>query len=487
MNAPPWVSMLVLAPLLVALATMRMRDEAARRQLAIVTSAIVLAGSVALAYATWSSTAPIAFEDVSQPFFGARWHLGLDALSAPFLPLAALVSFLVFVASPKSSLEGRMLPALLLTEAATLGVVSSIDAACLALFWVTSLVPAAFVMNAPKDHPARRAYLIFLVTGAIPLVLAVGLVANDRMLTGLADPFDLSLASPRVSLFRQPLIFVLVAAALGVRKAVFPLHSWLPALASEGPGPITILLTGTHLGAFLAGRMLLPLVPETAAQFLPIFADVALFSALYGAVLATGQRNLRRMLGFVVMSQMSLILVGIGEANPASLHGAFLQMIALGLTSTGLFLTLLQLEARTGTTDIQALGGGLAHRMPRLAGGFFALCLAAVGFPGTLMFISEDLLLHGLLDAHPVEGSILLVVTVLNGITLLTAHFRTFFGKPRRISTAPDLHPRETLGLAVVLLAVLVLGLFPTPLLTLRAPLVTSLATSHPTAEHHHP
>ena len=485
MSSLPLLSMLVLAPMLAALVTMRVRDEAARRQVAIVTSASVLAGSVALAYATWSSTSPIAFEDVTRSLLGARWHLGLDALSAPFLPLAALVSLLVFVAAPKNSLEGRMLPALLLTEATTLGVVTSIDAACLALFWVTSLLPAALVMNASKDHPARRAYLIFLATGSIPLVLAILLVVQDRLLAGLAHPFDLSLASTPVSLSRQPLIFVLVAAALGVRKAVFPLHSWLPALASDGPGPITILLTGTHLGAFLAGRMLLPLVPETAAQLLPIFADVALFSALYGAVLATGQRNLRRMLGFVVMSQMSLILVGVGEANRASLHGAFLQMIALGLTSTGLFLTLFQLEARTGTTDMQVLGGGLAQSMPRLAGGFFVLCLAAVGFPGTLMFISEDLLLHGLLDAHPVEGSILLVVTVLNGITLLTAHFRTFFGKPRRISTAPDLQPRESLALATVLLAILILGLFPTPLLTLRASLVASLASGQP-AEHQH-
>jgi hypothetical protein len=145
---------------------------------------------------------------------------------------------------------------------------------------------------------------------------------------------------------------------------------------------------------------MLPLLPEASAHYFPWVADLALSSALYGGLLGLAQMDLRRMLGFVLTSQMGLVLVGVAEANRDSLHGALLQMLALGLTSTGLVLLTSQLEARAGTTDARELGGA-ASRFPFLAGAFFVIGIASIGFPGSLMFVSEDLLLHGLLGSHP--------------------------------------------------------------------------------------
>jgi NADH-quinone oxidoreductase subunit M len=480
----PWASALVLVPFVGGLLTLRLTDLRVRRHVGIAFASLVLALAAVLAAVLVASPLGRPLEDLGPVGpWGVRWHLGLDDLNAPFLPLAGAIVLLVLIAAPRRQLEGAMVPVVLLTEAATMGVYTSLDATTFALFWIACLVPGAFALReAIPGHGtgrALRAYGVFLGLGALPIVAAVVLLGAARAGAGAAHPFDLgpdaALASVPVS--AQAPIFFLLAAALLVRKAVLPFHSWLPVLTERGPIAVTALLIGTHLGAFLASRMMLPLLPEASSQYLPYLADLALASALYGGLLGLAQHDLRRMLGFVLTSQMGLVMVGMGEANRESLHGALLEMLALGLTSTGLLLLVAQLEARAGTTDVRRLGGAAA-RWPFLAGSFFVLAIASVGFPGSLMFVSEDLLLHGLLGAHPIEATGLLLVTVLNGITLVHGFYRAFLGTPRRELGAhvPDLLPRER-AVAVALVAVLlVTGLAPTPLLAARELVVRQLA-----------
>ena len=204
------------------------------------------------------------------------------------------------------------------------------------------------------------------------------------------------------------------------------------------------------------------------------------FATVGGATLVS------RMLGFVLTSQMGLVLVGVAEANRESLHGALLQMLALGLTSTGLLLLTSQLESRTGTTDVRKLGGA-GKSFPMLAGSFFVLGMAAIGFPGTLMFVSEDLLIHGLLGSHPLEATWLLLVTVMNGITLVRGFFLAFLGTERHSygATVPDLLPRERLVAIALTALLLATGFSPTPLLRVRESVVARLAIEVPSTHHH--
>lgn len=480
----PWASTLVVLPLVGGLLTLRVTDLRARRRIGVVFAALELGLAAILAAALVASPLGRPIEDLGpEGPGGLRWHLGLDDLNAPFLPLAAAIVLLVLVAAPRRELGGAMVPVVLLTEATTMGVYTSLDATTLALFWIACLAPGAYALReAIPGHGAgraRRAYGVFLGLGALPIVAAVVLLGMARAGAGAAHPFDIGpdAALAPVPVSAQASIFFLLAVALLVRKAVLPFHSWLPVLTERGPIAVTALLIGTHLGAFLASRMMLPLLPEASGRYVSYLADLALVSALYGALLGLAQQDLRRMLGFVLTSQMGLVMVGVGEANRESLHGALLEMLALGLTSTGMLLLVAQLEARAGTTDVRRLGGAAA-RWPFLAGSFFVMAIASVGFPGSLMFVSEDLLLHGLLGAHPLEATGLLLVTALNGITLVRGFYLAFLGTPRRdLGTyVPDLLPRER-AVAVVLTAVLlVTGLAPTPVLRARELVVRQLA-----------
>ncbi|MBN8608962.1 MAG: hypothetical protein J0L92_00120 [Deltaproteobacteria bacterium] len=480
LTAIPWPTLLVLTPFLGGLLALRLPDQRARLGVGLVVTGLVLVVSAALAASFLVTHDAPPIEDLSAPLplVAARWHLGIDELAAPFLPLTALLVVLLLVAAPKRELAGPMIPAILFTEAATIGVYTSLDLACLALFWLASLVPGAYALreSIPAGGKGRafRAYGVFLVLGALPLAAAVVWIVSAR--AGSPLPFDLTAPEPALDPASQLPIFFLLAIALLVRKAVVPFHSWLPVLAERGPIAITALLISTHLGAFLASRVMLPLLPEASAEVFPWIADLALASAVYGSLLGLAQTDLRRMLGFVLTSQMGLVLVGVAEANRESLHGALLQMLALGLSSTGLLLCASQLEVRAGTTDVRQLGGAAA-RFPFLAGASFVLGLASIGFPGSLMFVSEDLLLHGLLGSHPIEAIGLVIVTALNGVTIVRGFFLAFLGTSRRPLglTVPDLSTRErfvAITLAAVLLAT---GLTPTPLLLARERVVLAL------------
>ncbi|MBX7194226.1 MAG: hypothetical protein K1X94_19380 [Sandaracinaceae bacterium] len=479
----PWPTLLVVVPLLGGLLTLRLPEPKVRHAVGLAVAATTFVTSAVLALVFILTPGTAAIEDLSGPLplIAARWHLGIDELSAPFLPLTALLVLLLLLGAPRRELAGPMIPAVLLTEAATVGVYTSLDLGCLALFWLASLVPGAFALreSIPGEGRSRafRAYGVFLVLGALPLAVAVAMIVSARVAVHAPLPFDLTAPEPALDLAAQAPIFFLLAIALLVRKAVVPFHSWLPVLAERGPVAITALLISTHLGAFLASRVMLPLLPAASAHYFPWVADLALSSALYGGLLGLAQTDLRRMLGFVLTSQLGLVLVGVAEANRESLHGALLQMLALGLTSTGLLLLVSQLEARAGTTDVRRLGG-VAARFPYLAGAFFVLGIASIGFPGTLMFVSEDLLIHGLLGAHPIEAIGLLLVTVLNGITIIRGFFLAFLGTSRQPLglTVPDLGLRERLVAVALTALLLATGFSPTPLLRVRELVVARLA-----------
>lgn len=479
----PLITIAIALPALGALIVSRVSDAPRARLVACTVALISLGLGAALA---WTVHAHGAIEEIGAqlPAVHARWHVGVDALSAPFLPVAALIVLAVLVGAPREELDARACSTLLISLSAAIGVYASLDLLLLSASWIASLVPGAVQLHRSRSakvrHELGRTYDIFLVLGAVPIVAATFVVAWSRTHAGAALPFDLAAGEP-IARADQDLVFVLLALALVIRKAVAPFHSWLPVLVERGPIGIAALMVGTHLGAFLVVRVVIPLLPEAAAADLPILAGIALVSALYSAFVGLGQRDLRRALGFVLTSQLALVLVGLAEASAASMHGALIQMIALALTSTGLLLVAGAIESRTGTTQVGRLGG-LVQRFPRMAAAFLLLGLGAIGMPGTLAFVAEDLLLHGLLDGHPVIATLLLVTTVLNGVTVLRLFFEVFLGPsrdPARALGTPDLRPREAATLLGIAAAVVALGVVPGPLLALRTESVHALTAGH--------
>lgn len=472
----------VLTPAAAALIAANMRRDDGARRAAILGAALTLAlsvGALLLALAGGPGAALDAPGPVL-PLVGARLHLGLDGYSVVLPALTAFLLLALLVGGPRSALDRGHVVALLATASATLGVLCALDLAVLAAAWVATLIPGDRLLarGGPGATLLRRTYRIFLFGGAVPLLAAVALLASLTARGGGPLSFDIQdIARAGVPERWQPLLFVLVGLAVLMRMAVVPFHSWLPALFERGPLGVTLLLAEMQVGVCVLLRVAVPLLPTACADDMPILAALGLLSAVYGAVLALVQTDLRRMIGYLAASQKGVVLLGIASLHTLGVSGALLQAVGSAISLTGLAMVVWALEARTGTADTRKLGG-LVTRMPRVAAFFFLLGCAAIGFPGALTFVSEDLLFHGVLPLHPGMAALMLGATAINGITLFRAFQRAFLGpRPHRRSyeETPGLILRERAVLLGLVALTVTLGLAPNRLLAVRQPSVERL------------
>ncbi|WP_081426350.1 complex I subunit 4 family protein [Sorangium cellulosum] len=476
MSAFPLLAALILAPAAAALLASRARGDEGARRAALVGAALTLLLSLApLAL----SLAGVALEagGPALPLLGARLRLGLDGYTVALLPLLGVVLLALVAAGPRAALDRPTAAALLATASAALCVLCALDLALLAAAWVAALVPVERLVagKGAEDALLRRTCRIFLLGGTAPLVLAIGAMAALAARRGAALPFDVEeIARAGIPEAWQSPLLALVGIAVLMRMAAVPFHGWLPVLLERGPLGVTVLLAEVHVGVCVLLRVGVKLLPAACAEEMPILAVIGLISALHGAVLALAQTDLRRMLGYLMSSQKGLVLLGIATLNAESVSGALLQSVAASIAMTGLALVIGALEARTGTTDTRELGG-LVARTPRMAAFFFLLACAAIGMPGALSFVSEDLLLHGILHVHPVLAVLALAAAAINGITLFRAFQRAFLGPPARRrpgAAMAALVLRERAFLLAFVALTAVLGVAPTRLLALHEPVV---------------
>jgi NADH-quinone oxidoreductase subunit M len=416
-------------------------------------------------------------------------RLAVDAIVLPLLPTTLVLALAGILGAPRTVVHGalrstaagpRLYRAVLLTCSATLLLQCAADLDTFVVGWVASLLPGWFLLRPESDEPdrargLRRLLGIYFALGTAPLLVATGLLHLASAKGGPMGPVllyaqkSLGLSTPA-----QEWILVLLGLSVVARKGMFPLHSWVPALVERGSVAVGTQILGAHAGVLLLLRLALPLLPEASRVSMWLIAGAAFVSALHGATAALGERNLRRTLGLVAVSQSSLILAGVTTMNPAGVSGALLQCIGFSLALAGVLWAAHFVEVRTGTLDMGRLGG-LAGKAP-LAAGLFLVCAAAlVGLPGSIGFVSDDLLIHGVLTARPAGVLLLLGATALNAITLFRAYVSTFLGRPRgRERTLgpvpiPDLLPRERWLLVGLLVLMVGGGTFPGVLLDLRA------------------
>ncbi|MGK3993464.1 complex I subunit 4 family protein [Sorangium sp. So ce1024] len=478
------LSATILAPALAALLVCCARSDAGARRAALAGAALTLGLSLA-ALALFHADGGAAVDAIGPavPLVGARLRLVLNGFSASLLPLLGAMLLALIAAGPRAALDRRSLAAVLATGSAILAVYCAADLVVLAAAWVAAFLPGAGLIarRAAADRLLRRTYRIFLIGGTAPLVLALGVIAALAARRGAALPFDIAeVARAGVPEAWQSPLFALIGISVLMRMAAVPFHGWLPVLLERGPLGVTVLLAEMQVGVCVLVRVVVPLLPESCAEDMPILAALGLFSALHGAILALTQTDLRRMIGYLVASQKGLVLLGIASMNPQSLSGALLQSFALSISVTGVTMVVWAIEARTGTADVRELGG-LVASTPRMAAFFLLLACATIGLPGALTFIGEDLLLHGILHVHPVLAVLMLGATALNGITMFRAFQRAFLGPLRRgargAAAVEPLLFRERAALLSLLALTVTLGVAPSRLLALHAPVVERVLT----------
>lgn len=382
---------------------------------------------------------------------GGEALLRVDALSAALLPFAAGLWLLTVAVTPQAALDRGGLRRTAVATALTALSFLTESALVLLACWAASIRTFVAALSDPAHAVQRRVVVVYL--GAATVVLAVGVVL-------LVGPQAGHPVAATVGTW-------LVALAALVRMGVVPFHAWVPEVFDHGRLGPAILFSAPQLGAY---AIVVLLLPGASPALLRCLALLGLGTAMYGAALALVQTSARRACGYLFVSQSALVVAGLDCTSTPALGGGLLVWISAGLGFAGLARCVLVLEARRGRLDLSRFHGGY-DRMPLLAATFLAMGLACTGFPGTIGFVGETLLVNGAVDVFPVMGFAVVFASALTGLAVLRMYFALFAGRPGRTEAALPglgLRGREAVTFAGLILVIVGLGLQPRPLVDSR-------------------
>lgn len=401
---------------------------------------------------------------------GSYFSLGMDGISLAMVLLTALLSLIAVLVSRRMESGARLyFPLVLLLESAMFGVFTARDWSLFYVFWEATLLPLFFLIERLGGANRQKAALnFFLYTLGGSVFMLVSLLFLYDAAPGHSFAMaDMAEGGRGLPLHTQLLIFAGFFIGFGVKMPVFPLHGWLPLAHVEAPSPVSILLSGVLLkmGAYglIRAAETLPAALLATQDWLALLAFISL---LYGGILAWRQQDLKAMVAYSSISHMGVVLLGIATLNVTGLTGAVMQMVAHGLTAGLLFLVVGLLYQRTHQRDL-ADYGSLLGKAPRFA--FFCAfgLLAAIGLPGSAGFVAE---LHAIVGSFGRWGG--WVALVCLGMLIGAAYSFRVIGRlclPGRPMELADMTRTETVAAAILALVIVVLGIWPAPLLGLIA------------------
>ncbi len=416
------------------------------------------------------------------PQLGISLHLAMDGLS---LVLVALTVFLGFISVLCSWTEVRSRVGffhmnLLWALAGILGVFMSLDLFLFYFFWELMLVPMYFLINLWGHENrvyASLKFFIFTQAGGLLMLLSIlGLYFIHGGDTGVYT-FDYSLLRHTAMSSRAAFWIMLgFVIAFIVKLPVVPFHPWLPDAHTEAPTAGSVVLAGLLLktGAYGLLRFVLPIFPDAVAAIGQVMLVLGVIGIIYGAVLAFGQTDLKRLVAYTSVSHMGFVLIGIFSGNRIALSGAILQMVAHGISTGALFVIAGMIQERVHTREMGSMGG-FWSAVPRLSSVGLVFALASLGLPGFGNFVAEFMVLLGSYRAHTMITVIAASGLVMAAIYSLWIVQQVFHGEEREGLKLADLSSRETGMMTVMILAILWLGLFPQPVLKTVEPLVSSI------------
>jgi NADH-quinone oxidoreductase subunit M len=414
--------------------------------------------------------------------FGISWKLGVDGIS---LWLVVLTGILFPIALFGPIVKKDLKPYLgwmLLLEAGCLGTFLALDLFLFFVFFEIVLVPMYFLIGGwgyeNRVYAALKFFIYTLAGSALMLVGMLALVFLHQAATGRLT-FDLvALAqNPGVGESTARWIFLAFTLAFAVKVPLFPVHTWLPDAHTEAPTAGSVILAGVLLkmGTYGMLRFGLYLFPKAAVDLAPLLLTLAVIGIIYGALVATVQKDLKRLVAYSSVAHLGFIVLGTFAFTTQGLSGGVLQMINHGISTGALFLLVGMIYERRHTRAIAELRG-LQKPAPVLAAVFTVVMLSSIGLPGLNGFVGEFLILIGTFVTHRWWAVVAASGVILSAIYLLWAYQRVFHGEPDEANASiPDMTWRERVTMAPLVILIVALGVYPKPILDRINPSVERL------------
>lgn len=414
--------------------------------------------------------------------WGISWHLGVDGISLVLVVLTAVLFPLVIAGVDPHHDAARYFAWMLLLEAGVMGSFLSLDLFVFFVFFEIVLVPMYFLIGGwGYDQRIYAAVKFFIYTMAGSAFLLVGIVATAflaRERTGELT-FDVVriVEAGGFGVAEGRWLFVAFMVAFAVKVPLFPLHTWLPDAHTQAPTGGSVILAGVllKLGTYGMLRFAVALFPEATMWARPTIFTLAVVGIVYGAIAATMQTDLKRLVAYSSVAHLGFIVLGTFALTTEAVTGGVVQMVNHGVSTGALFLLVGMISERRHTRAIADLGG-IQSVAPIFAGLFMVVMLSSIGVPGLNGFVGEYLVLVGSFGEARWWVVVATAGVVLAALYLLWAYQRVFHGPAEGPNaTFPEITVREGSLLAVFVVASLVAGIYPKPMIDRIEPSVTAV------------
>lgn len=413
---------------------------------------------------------------------GLNFAVGIDGISlllvlltTVLVPLIILSSFRTEYRSP-SAFYGLIL----IMQMALIGVFIAQDGLLFYLFWEIALIPIYFIcLIWGGEHRGRITLKFFIYTLAGSLLMLVGLVYLYYQTPG-THSFEMQAlyqAGRSLSPYEQSLIFWAMFIAFAIKMPVFPFHTWQPDTYTVAPVQGTMLLSGIMLKMGIYGliRWLIPVVPLGVQEWASTAIVISIIGIIYASLIAIVQKDFKRLIAYSSIAHVGLIAAGALTLNPIGIQGAMIQMLSHGIIVFALFYLIEIIFERTQTRILSSLGG-IRNVAPVLATVFVIVMLGSVALPLTSGFVGEFLLINAIFQYQFVLGGVAGLTIILGAVYMLRTFQQSMSGEVNnRTQGFMDLTIHEKIVLYPVIALIIIMGIYPTPILGISESAVTNL------------
>ena len=460
-------------------------DQVLRIKQAALGTTLLVAISGILAWVKFdSSNTALQFVESAKwiPSFGINYAVGVDGLAIVLILMSVLLAPIVVLAGWNESEGGRWSPKvfyilILVLETMMIGVFAATDVFLFYVFFEAMLIPVYFHIGGFGTGERAAAAVKFLLYSLFGGLLMLASIIGLYVISGAngGHTFDITRLSElhmHMSSMTQNLLFLGFFIAFAIKAPLWPLHTWLPDAAAASTPGTSVLLLGVldKVGTFGMIRFCLALFPDASKTFTPLIIVLAVISIIYGAFLAIGARDIKRLIAYTSISHFGFITLGIFAMTSQGMSGATLYMFNHGFSTAALFLVAGWMQSRRGSSTIADFGG-LQRVTPVMAWTFFIAGMSSLALPGLSSFVSEFLVLVGTYTRYPVAAVIATFGIVLAALYILIPVQKALHGP-----TTPgnenlsDLNLREKIAIAPVIAIIVALGFYPSPLLNVINP-----------------
>ncbi len=411
--------------------------------------------------------------------FQIEYFLGVDGISVPLVLLTTLLTMVVVVAGWRVIKDrvAQYFAAFLIMEGLMIGVFCALDGILFYLFWEAMLIPMFLIIGVwggPNRVYAAIKFFLYTLLGS--LLMLIALLYLNRAAGGSFDL--LSFHHLPLSAGVQTLVFLAFFAAFAVKIPMVPVHTWLPDAHVEAPtgGSVILAAITLKMGAYGFLRIAMPIAPDAAHQIAPIIIGLSLLAVVYIALVALVQQDMKKLIAYSSISHMGFVTLGFFVFETRAMEGAIVQMISHGFISGALFLCVGVLYDRLHSREI-ATYGGVIKVMPVFSFFIVFFAMANAGLPGTSGFVGEFLVILGTFSVNGWYATVAALTLIVGAAYTLWMVKRVVFGSIQnpKVAELEDLDRRELGMLLFIAVGVLLIGVWPAPLLEVMAASVDQL------------